>query len=459
MSRKGNFFEDSLDRKEVPIVSTGVVVKGGANDTQSEGEGWDKFNAGIIKVRLYVDGQLTDDELIECAPLLPRFFNVLPKENEAVFIFTKSYRSISKKGELNTQRYWVGPVITQDINLREQDFLHATSLLSDGAFKLEPPGSEPGAYGNAQGGDVTLQGRHNTDIIQKTREIWIRSGKFEEDDNRIFNQRDLGYIQLKYGKSTLQQQLVPREITTYQYENPTILINTQIKVYPPGSDVPLAGNLPFAILDLANHVSENYTTNVTIVVNKNDDKKTQLFTFDSKLTGDYDTLDEGINKSIELVDIWKGEKWKIKSNSNIILEHYGNDPNNKVIDYAVFEANPTEITKTVHETKTVINKDNKSSVLNMVANKINLISHDGEHTFILADPKSLISDKEQVRINSESHPLVYGDTLVEFLNLVKVYVRTHSHEYHQQPADDDTDKSDVLKFNLDTLLNHNITSN
>ena len=188
-------------------------------------------------------------------------------------------------------------------------------------------------------------------------------------------------------------------------------------MYPPGSDIPLAGNLPYEILDLANHAVENYKTNVTVVVNKNDEKKTQLFTFDSKPFGDYDTLDEGIDKSIELVDMWKGEKWKIKSNSNIILEHYGNDPNNKVVDYAIFESEPTEVTKTVNETKTVINKDNKSSVLNMVANKINLISHDGEHTFVLADPLSLISDKEQVRINSEAHPLVYGDTLVEIFRI------------------------------------------
>ena len=168
MSRTGNFFEDSLDRLEVPIVSVGVVVKGGASETKGEAKpGWDKYKAGIIKVRLYVDGQLTDDELIECAPLLPRFFNVLPKENEAVFIFTKTYRRQSKKGELNTQRFWVGPVITQDINLPDQDFLHAGSAFADGVYELEAPGDKPGAYGNPQDGDVILQGRHNTDIIQK----------------------------------------------------------------------------------------------------------------------------------------------------------------------------------------------------------------------------------------------------------------------------------------------------
>ena len=46
---------------------------------------------------------------------------------------------------------------------------------------LDPPDLEPGAYGNAgNSADVILQGRYNTDIIQKNREIWIRAGKFEE---------------------------------------------------------------------------------------------------------------------------------------------------------------------------------------------------------------------------------------------------------------------------------------
>ena len=48
-------------------------------------------------------------------------------------------------------------------------------------------------------GDVILQGRYNTDIIQKNREIWIRAGKFEGANNKLFNSRDMGYIQLKYG--------------------------------------------------------------------------------------------------------------------------------------------------------------------------------------------------------------------------------------------------------------------
>jgi hypothetical protein len=52
------------------------------------------------------------------------------------------------------------------------------------------------------------------------------------------------------------------------------------------------------------------------------------------------------------------------------------------------------------------NKSDKTSVVNIVANKINFISHDGEHTFNLTDPKQLITDDEQQKINNEAHPIV-----------------------------------------------------
>ena len=94
-----------------------------------------------------------------------------------------------------------------------------------------------------------------------------------------------------------------------------------------------------------------------------------------------------------------------------------------------------------------------------MANKINLLSHDGEHTFDLTDPKQLITGEEQEVINSEAHPLVYGDKLVEFLKLMKEYVNLHVHPYNGLPADPDSTKLEVSRFDLDTILNKNINSN
>ena len=43
--------------------------------------------------------------------------------------------------------------------------------------------------------------------------------------------------------------------------------------------------------------------------------------------------------------------------------------------------------------------------------------------------------RTQVEINTKAHPLVYGDKLVEFLELVRGYVEYHVHPYDGVPAD------------------------
>ena len=94
--------------------------------------------------------------------------------------------------------------------------------------------------------------------------------------------------------------------------------------------------------------------------------------------------------------------------------------------------------------------------------KINLLSiAEGANGFELADPENLITDDEQEKINNIAHPLVYGDTLVEFLELVKEYVKSHVH--HQDAPNNTPDYSTVTKsisdFTLETILNKNINSN
>jgi hypothetical protein len=127
----------------------------------------------------------------------------------------------------------------------------------------------------------------------------------------------------------------------------------------------------------------------------------------------------------------------------------------------VLYPNNTTTTKRVIKEKKLRKVSNKpsSSVLNVVADKINLISHNGEHNFDLTDPENMITTDMQNKINTEAHPLVYGDKLVEFLNLVKEYVKIHVHAYHGLPSNDETSKIDLLNYDLNTLLNKNIKSN
>ena len=143
--------------------------------------------------------------------------------------------------------------------------------------------------------------------------------------------------------------------------------------------------------------------------------------------------------------------------SEEVLKNYGGDEAIKN-RFALFKGSKREVKKTYQVNEITKEKEKKESVINVVANKINLLSHGGNE-FKLTDPISLITDKTQKKINSEAHPLVYGDKLVEFLQLVKKYVTSHIHPYHGMPATELPNKLNVLTFDLDSILNKNINSN
>lgn len=99
------------------------------------------------------------------------------------------------------------------------------------------------------------------------------------------------------------------------------------------------------------------------------------------------------------------------------------------------------------------------SVTNVVANKINLLSHDGVPSFNLTDRDNLITDEQMKRILENSSPLVYGDKLVSLLELIKEFVNNHSHPYNGLPPVKDKNTQEILTTNLQDLLSKNIRIN
>ena len=143
-----------------------------------------------------------------------------------------------------------------------------------------------------------------------------------------------------------------------------------------------------------------------------------------------------------------------------MLQNYNKNPNEKLQNnFVLADIQPTEVKQIVQENVVVNEEDKTGSVLNMVANKINLLSHDGEHTFDLTNPENLINNETQLLINSDAHPIVYGDVLINFLELMRTYVTNHIHAYNMLPADQSTVVTDITDFDLQTLLNKNINTN
>jgi hypothetical protein len=56
-------------------------------------------------------------------------------------------------------------------------------------------------------------------------------------------------------------------------------------------------------------------------------------------------------------------------------------------------------------------------------------------------------------------PLVRGDRLISFLNLIKDYVKKHNHPYHQKPATNANSKEEIEKFDLNSIISPNIRIN
>lgn len=444
----GDRYKDSRDKRTIPMIRVGEVISA-----------VDFKRTGRIQCRIEgIDKDVSDANLPYCVPLLPKYLNILPKEGEIVFLFQYESRHIAKYSEYQTQRFWIGPVISEITRLNFDPKKSARSLMSDGQLKLSNPVGKnfKGAYPDKL--DISLQGRNNADIIFKDKgdqnengEIWIRAGKFIDTPERNeFNNKDLGYIQLKYGGEQLKRTTEEKVITNYVYDNATTLINVKINTQTQGPNpATLAGDLTpnEYILNVGNTVVE---ITVTWIPTKESLGSLSSTTFPNR--------EAGLIAAYSFIEPYITGNWKLKSNANEVLEKYGGDEGvtNQVV---FFKGAKREVKKTIKVIKLIPDKDKKSSVLNVVASKINLISHDGNHTFDLTDPESLITDEVQEKINNEAHPLVYGDKLVEFLELVKRYVSLHIHNYHGMPATELPNKLNVLNFDLDSILNKNINSN
>ncbi len=83
------------------------------------------------------------------------------------------------------------------------------------------------------------------------------------------------------------------------------------------------------------------------------------------------------------------------------------------------------------------NTTQNGSVANIVANKINLITHkDGNPRFNVTNQDNLVSNDEILNIIQNAHPLPFGDILIQYLRLLKNAFINHVHNNNgTQPTD------------------------
>lgn len=95
---------------------------------------------------------------------------------------------------------------------------------------------------------------------------------------------------------------------------------------------------------------------------------------------------------------------------------------------------------------------NAHSTATIVADKINLISTNGDPCVNISDVNEGISDEEMIKVINEAHNLPYGDVLVRFLYLLVKMFKSHTHKYDNLPPCPD---SESAKFDLAFGLSEN----
>jgi len=161
---------------------------------------YDEVGANRIKVRITgVDDTIVDSDLSYAFPMLQKFFHVIPKIGETVMIFIPDVKNPF------IDRMYLGPIISQPQNLQKDNSLFsAKSTLSSGIKQAKPaPFTIPenrGVYPDLN--SIALQGRNNSDIILKEKEVIIRAGQFDSatamGDIPNFNLINPSYIQVKH---------------------------------------------------------------------------------------------------------------------------------------------------------------------------------------------------------------------------------------------------------------------
>lgn len=169
----------------------------------------DETDGGRITVRIDgLDNQLKENNLADCYPLMPKFVHLYPQKGEIVRIILEDVR-YPQRG-----RYWIGSIISQPQKIKFDNRFSALSTTNAAISLPQPaPSTIPdaaGIYPNIK--DVALLGRDNTDIILRERDIEMRAGMHELDNNLKLNKLNPASVRLTFDITTGNSETVSSNI-------------------------------------------------------------------------------------------------------------------------------------------------------------------------------------------------------------------------------------------------------
>jgi len=368
----------------------------------------DPFDAGIITVRIpEIDQNIPNSSLAPCYPISNyQFIRIKPKVGERVFIlFDKTLENTDIRNNQEI-RYWLGLKLSNITNINNsQFFFNSNSHESNGWItnKKELKNIKFSKELELGENDISIRGRDNSDIILKSSELLLRVGRHVSNIPPLFNNVNPSYIQLKYkndliiNEDTQVDVNVPNNVQYIFYVS-RIDLNVLIKIYS------------FITNKIEETFSKSYLTEQELKI----DVSSKIANFKRQYNN-----------------------WQIKTDNIDFLE------NNQ------YKVNNDKITKKADRNPAINN------TINIVADKINLLSHKSS-TVNLSSNGEYIDEINQSEIDEIAQRLVKGDELINFLKLVVSFLNNHKHPYNNMSAVNDILLQKINQYDLENLVNNHI---
>jgi hypothetical protein len=250
-----NKFENFSNFKAVRfgvVVSVDSIVSTSENESQRERDR--RYNADQFIIRARILGSDFDknkpvDKIPNAYPLIPKHVSVPPKVGELVLLF---FFSDDLK---NSDRLYIGPLISSPLNLFKDELEDATSSFSIGH---KEPTQDVSKIPEAKGiypdnKDVSIQGRNNAHLAFGDNEAVLRAGKFVIDNNTQYNEKNPSYLHIKYDVPLE----TPEENKTQKRGSVANLISNKINLISVGN-----GKEDFKVTDRDSLISEEELINI-----------------------------------------------------------------------------------------------------------------------------------------------------------------------------------------------------
>lgn len=167
------------------------------------------------------DRDTTDDLLPFCVPMMPNHFHIVPLVGEMIYIF------LENPSDNSAPRYYMGSQINSPFKLRFQSYGESQRVFDYTTFNLNqnPSNNLQAQTAFPKIGDIAIQGRDDSDLILRPREVFAVAGKFKKETFEI-NIETPSSIQLIQKENNIEEDdtLLPR----YSQSN---LISTNINFY------------------------------------------------------------------------------------------------------------------------------------------------------------------------------------------------------------------------------------